>query len=598
MPASADQPGSRLVSRPQPRHRVQFLYSCRGGCALFDLIAACLNSPLLQLGGRLPRLANGLAALLAFEPQTGFRHYLKSQFTDQTFRGLYHWNWFDAAILFPYFAVMIALSIYGVHRYVLVYLYYKYRKNYNPNPPAHFAELPRVTVQLPIFNEQFVIDRLVEAVCAMEYPRDRLDIQVLDDSTDETQEVAAGIVARYAAMGHPIEYIHRTNRHGFKAGALDAGLKVAKGEFVAIFDADFVPPPDWLMRVIHHFAEPGIGMVQTRWTYLNRDYSMLTQIEAMLLDGHFVLEHGARSRTDDFFNFNGTAGMWRIQAIHDGGGWQHDTLTEDTDLSYRSQLAGWKFKYLPEVECPSELPIEMTAFKTQQARWAKGLIQTSIKMLPVIFKSNIPWRIKKESVYHLTANLSYPLMVIMTALLIPAMIVRFYQGWFQMLLIDFPIFAASSFSIAVFYVESQRVLYPKAWKKSFFYLPFIMALGIGLTVTNTKAVMEAIFGIKSAFVRTPKYRVGKKGEKSQAAKYRKRLKLTPWIELLLGCWFFLAILYTFANQNYFTAPFLILFVVGYWYTGLMSLLQGRFERWRTGKANPEESSPKPFPVGV
>ena len=256
--------------------------------------------------------------------------------------------------------------------------------------------------------------------------------------------MAAAIVDRYAALGHPIVYIHRTNRHGYKAGALDAGLKVAKGEFIAIFDADFVPPPDWLMKVIHHFAEPEIGMVQTRWTHLNRDYSMLTQIEAILLDGHFVLEHGARARSGEFFNFNGTAGMWRRKAISDGGGWQHDTLTEDTDLSYRSQMAGWKFKYLPDVECPSELPIEMTAFKTQQARWAKGLIQTSIKILPLVFRSNMPRRIKIEAVYHLTANLSYPLMVIMSALLIPAMICRFYQGWFQMLLIDLPLFTAST----------------------------------------------------------------------------------------------------------------------------------------------------------
>ena len=410
--------------------------------------------------------------------------------------------------------------------------------------------------------------------------------------------MASGTVDRYAALGHPIVYIHRTNRYGFKAGALDAGLKVAKGEFVAIFDADFVPPADWLMKVIHHFAEPHIGMVQTRWTHMNKDYSMLTQIEAILLDGHFVLEHGARVRTDDFFNFNGTAGMWRIQAIVDGGGWQHDTLTEDTDLSYRSQMAGWKFKYLPEVECPSELPIEMTAFKTQQARWAKGLIQTSIKVLPLMFKADVPRRIKVEAVYHLTANMSYPLMIIMTAFLMPAMIVRFYQGWFQMLLFDVPLFTASSASIAVFYLMSQRELYPKTWMKTFLYLPFLMALGIGLTVTNTKAVLEALFGIKSAFVRTPKYRIAKKGEKSQAAKYRKRLVLAPWIEIFIGCYFFLAILYTFSNHNYFTAPFLILFVIGYWYTGLMSLLQGRFERWRSGGANTEESSPKPFPVGV
>ncbi len=488
---------------------------------------------------------------------------------------------------------------YGMHRYTLCYNYFKYRKNYKPDPPRRFDELPLVTVQLPIFNEQFVIDRLIDAICAMEYPREKLEIQVLDDSTDETQQVAAAIVERYAALGYDIVYIHRTNRQGFKAGALGEALKVAKGEFIAIFDADFVPPPDWLMKVIHHFAEPGIGMVQTRWGHLNRHYSMLTEIEAILLDGHFVMEHGSRVRTGEYFNFNGTAGMWRRQAIYDGGGWQHDTLTEDTDLSYRAQMAGWRFKYLPHVECPAELPIEMTAFKTQQARWAKGLIQTSLKVLPDLFRAKTTWRNKIEGVYHLTANLSYPLMIIMSALLIPAMICRFYQGWFQMLTIDFPLLTASSLSIAFFYVMSERELFPKTWKRSFYYMPFVMALGIGLTVTNSKAVMEALFGIKSAFVRTPKYRVAKKGEKSQAAKYRKRLVLAPWIELLLGAYFFLAIVYTFSNQNYFTAPFLLLFVVGYWYTAFLSLFQGRFERWRSGSApTNEEASPKPFPVGV
>ena len=536
-------------------------------------------------------------SLAFFAPQNGFKHFLKMQYADQTFKGLYTWNAFDAALLIPYFAVMIVLAIYGVHRYTLVYLYFKHKKNYRPEPSSYFEELPRITVQLPIYNEQFVIDRLLEAICAMQYPADKLEIQLLDDSTDETQQVATTIVERYAALGHPIAYIHRTNRHGFKAGALDAGLKIAKGDLIAIFDADFVPPPDWLMKVVHHFTDPAIGMVQTRWTHLNRDYSLLTQVEAILLDGHFVLEHGARARSNDFFNFNGTAGMWRRQAITDAGGWQHDTLTEDTDLSYRSQLAGWKFKYLPQIECPAELPIEMTAFKTQQARWAKGLIQTSIKVLPLIFRSNIPRRIKIEAVYHLTANLSYPLMVVMTALLIPAMIVRFYQGWFQMLLIDVPLFMASTFSIAVFYVISQRELFPKTWLKTFLYLPILMALGIGLTVTNTKAVMEALFGIQSAFARTPKYSVAKKGEKSKAAKYRKRLLLTPWVELAIGAYFALAIAYTFTNNNFFTAPFLVLFVLGYWYTGLMSLLQGRFERWKTG-VNPDDSSPKPFPVGV
>ena len=344
------------------------------------------------------------------------------------------------------------------------------------------------------------------------------------------------IVERYAALGHPIVYIHRTNRHGYKAGALDAGLKVAKGEFVAIFDADFVPPPDWLMKVIHHFAEPEIGMVQTRWTHLNRDYSMLTQIEAILLDGHFVLEHGARVPLRRVLQLQRHRRHVAPPGHRDGGGWQHDTLTEDTDLSYRSQMAGWKFKYLPEVECPSELPIEMTAFKTQQARWAKGLIQTSIKILPKIFRSNVPRRIKIEAVYHLTANMSYPLMVIMSALLIPAMICRFYQGWFQMLLIDVPLFTASTFSIAVFYVMSQRELFPKTWKKTFFYLPFLMALGIGLTVTNTKAVMEALLRHQERLCAHAQVSRGARRAKSRRPpSIASASKLAPWIELLLGC---------------------------------------------------------------
>ncbi len=525
------------------------------------------------------------------------QHYLHTHYADPTFEHLYRWNAFDAALLIPYFVVMIILAFYGVHRYQLVWLYYKHRRNATVEAPSHFAELPRVTIQLPIFNEQYVIDRLIAACCALKYPQDKLDIQLLDDSTDETREVAAGIVERYRAAGHPIEYIHRTNRHGYKAGALDYGLATAQGELVAIFDADFVPAPDWLLQVVHHFAEPRVGMVQTRWTHLNRDYSFLTHVEAILLDGHFVLEHGGRSRAGVFFNFNGTAGMWRRRAIEEAGGWQHDTLTEDTDLSYRAQLKGWQFKYLQHVECPAELPIEMTAFKTQQARWAKGLIQTSKKILPRVFKSDAPWHTKLEAVYHLTANLSYPLMVVLSVLLMPAMIIRFYQGWFQMLLIDFPLMMMSTFSISSFYLVSQKELYPRSWWRTLVYIPFLMALGIGLTITNTRAVMEALFGIQSSFKRTPKYRVEKRGERSQATKYRKRLGIVPWLELAIGCYFATTVWYAIANENYFTIPFLLLFVIGYWYTGLLSLLQGRFERWHGG-ANLDESSPKPFPVGV
>jgi len=524
----------------------------------------------------------------------GVMPYLRQHFLDKTFQGLYQVNGFDLALLVPYFIVLIILAAYGAHRYWLVYLYYKYKKNKTTEPPAHFDDLPRVTVQLPIFNEQYVVDRLLEAVCRLDYPREKLDIQLLDDSTDETIEVARALVERYAALGHPVTYLHRDNRSGFKAGALAEGLKTAQGEFVAIFDADFVPPPDFLLNCIHHFTDPKVGMVQTRWTHINRNYSFLTEVEAMLLDGHFVMEHSGRARSSRFFNFNGTAGMWRRVAIDEAGGWEHDTLTEDTDLSYRAQLKGWKFIYLQDVECPAELPVEMTAFKTQQARWAKGLIQVSKKILPKVLSSDVPRQVKVEAWYHLTANLSYPLMIVLSVLLLPAMIIRFYQGWFQMLYIDLPLFMASTFSISSFYLISQKELFPKTWPRALLYLPFLMALGIGLTITNTRAVLEALVGKQTAFARTPKYRVESKRDKVGASKYRKRLGWVPWIELMIGTYFALAVYYAIDNENYFTVPFLLLFVIGYWYTGLMSLLQGRF----TGLSVSAETHNKPFPVGV
>jgi cellulose synthase/poly-beta-1,6-N-acetylglucosamine synthase-like glycosyltransferase len=490
--------------------------------------------------------------------------------------------------------VLILLASYGLHRYILVYLYYKNRKKRTTEPAGCFQELPRVTVQLPMFNERYVAERLIDCICKLNYPREKLDIQVLDDSTDETVEVVRNLVERYAAIGHPITYHHRTNREGFKAGALQEGMKTAKGEFIAIFDADFTPPEDFLLKTIHHFADPKIAMVQTRWTHINRNYSFLTEVEAILLDGHFVLEHSGRASSGVFFNFNGTAGLWRTRAIEDAGGWQHDTLTEDTDLSYRAQLKGWKFIYLQDVECPAELPVEMTAFKTQQARWAKGLIQTGKKILPRVLKSDAPRHTKIEAWYHLTANLSYPLMIVLSVLLLPAMIIRFYQGWFQMLYIDLPLFMASTLSISSFYLVSQRELFPKTWPRALLYLPFLMALGIGLTITNTRAVLEALIGKQSAFTRTPKYRVENKKDKVGATKYRRRLGWVPWVELLIGSYFALTVYYALQNENYLTVPFLLLFVVGYWYTGLMSLLQGRF----SGLALSADTHTKPFPVGV
>ena len=519
---------------------------------------------------------------LAQNPISNYWH----KATDRTFSGIYHVNAFDLMMMIPYFIVLIILAVYGLHRYWLVYDYYKYRKNV-PGPPPEVTEWPRVTVQLPIFNERYVIERLVEAVSRFDYPPELLDIQVLDDSTDETREVARACVERHAAQGIPISYIPRANREGFKAGALENGLKTARGEFVAIFDADFIPESDFLRRTIPYFQNPKIGMAQTRWTYLNRDYSLLTQVETILLDGHFVVEHGARSRRGTFFNFNGTAGVWRRAAIDSAGGWEHDTLTEDTDLSYRAQLKGWKFLYLPNIECASELPVDMNGFKAQQARWAKGLMQTAKKILPQVFRSNMPWHVKAEAFFHLTANVSYPLMVLFSAMLLPAMIVRFYQGWFQMLLIDLPLFLASTCSISSFYLVAQKELRPKTWWRTFFYMPFVMATGIGISIRNAKAVLEAIFGVKSEFARTPKFKIeGKQGTFAKKS-YRNKAGWMPYAEIFLGIYFACTVVYAITNQNFATIPFLLLFVWGYLYTGFMSLGQTYFAHLRFGVNAPE-----------
>jgi cellulose synthase/poly-beta-1,6-N-acetylglucosamine synthase-like glycosyltransferase len=534
-------------------------------------------------------------AAFAFAGDNPFSNYWRRN-TDSSlnpFRGLYASNTFDIAIMIPYFLVMTILAVYGIHRYALVYNYYKNRKRI-AGPPPEISTWPRVTVQLPIYNEKYVIERLVEAIAAFDYPRDLLDIQVLDDSTDETQEVATNCVERYRQLGVPVSYIHRDNREGFKAGALQEGLKTAQGEFVAIFDADFIPPADFLRRTVPYFVDQKLAMVQTRWSYINRHYSALTEVEAILLDGHFVIEHSSRFRSGLFFNFNGTAGIWRRIAIEDAGGWQHDTLTEDTDLSYRAQLRGWHFTYLPEIDCPSELPVEMNAFKSQQARWAKGLMQTAKKILPRVLRSDVPAAVKAEAVFHLTANISYPLMVFMSIILLPAMIVRFYQGWVQVLIIDLPLFLASTCSISSFYVAAERALYPKTWKRTFLYLPFVMAVGIGLSVRNAMAVIEAIVGVKSEFVRTPKYRV-EAGDQNSGAwakkKYHKSAGWMPFAEVGLGLYFAGAVFYALQNENYATVPFLLLFVWGYLYTGLMSLAQTYLERLRFGVVEAGEVRP-------
>ncbi len=492
---------------------------------------------------------------------------------DDSFAGIHQLGWFDWAMLVPYFTVLVILSVYGIHRYDIIRTYFKHRKKAVSEPPKRFEQLPPVTIQLPLYNERYVVERLVEETVKIDYPKELLQIQVLDDSTDDTAPFAEALVERYRNMGYPIEYHHRPNRHGFKAGALQAGLETATGEFVAVFDADFCPPPDFLLRTVHFFADAKVGVVQTRWSYLNRDYNFLTEVEAMLLDGHFILEHGARSRAGYFFNFNGTAGILRKSMIADAGGWQHDTLTEDSDLSYRAQLKGWRFVYLPGLDCPSELPVEMHGFQVQQSRWAKGLTQVAKKLLPAILRADIPKRVKAEAFLHLTPNFSYPLMIVVSALMLPVMIVRFYMGVWQMVFIDLPLIVASFWSISLFYVVAQRELYPKHWKRSILLLPMLMAVGVGLTIINTRAVLEAVFGVQTSFARTPKYAIGDRPVNLEVKKYRRRSGWLPYVEILCGGYFLAMIVFAVQTYNFFAIPFLALFVFGYWWTGFGTLYQ-------------------------
>jgi cellulose synthase/poly-beta-1,6-N-acetylglucosamine synthase-like glycosyltransferase len=482
-----------------------------------------------------------------------------------------------------YLAVLLVLASYGFHRSVLVYLYYRHQDR-RPRLLGTFADLPAVTVQLPLFNEMYVVERLLEAVAAIRYPRDRFQIQVLDDSTDETRDICRRTIADLTAR-HPeldIEYVHRVDRSGFKAGALENGLRTAKGEFVLIFDADFLPQVDVLEKTIDHFVDPKVAVVQCRWEHVNRDFSSLTEIQALMLDGHFIMEHAGRNRSGRFFNFNGTAGLWRRSAIADAGGWQHDTLTEDMDLSYRAQLRGWRFVYLPEIAAPAELPVEMSSFKSQQFRWAKGSVQVAKKLLPTILRSNATFAQKSEAFFHLTNNLAYPLLLVLSLLLLPNLAVRTKHGIREVLLIDLPLFFGTTLSIASFYLASQREIrrlanptgpagIPWAVLKR---LPLVMSVGIGLCVNQTRAVVEALLGRDSEFVRTPKHGIRGRLESWTGKKYRAARSVTPFIEVAMAGYFVVAMVFAVRNGHYVSMPFLALFLCGFWYVGWGSLWQG------------------------
>jgi cellulose synthase/poly-beta-1,6-N-acetylglucosamine synthase-like glycosyltransferase len=492
-----------------------------------------------------------------------------------------------------YFLVLLGLSAYGIHRYTMIYLYWKHRRS-RPEPASRFKELPRITIQLPIFNELYVVRRLIGAVSRIDYPRELLQIQILDDSTDETTEICREEEAKLLDDGFDVEYIHRVDRIGFKAGALEHGMESATGEYIYILDADFVPEPNVLHEMIHFFTDIKVGMIQTRWGHINKKYSILTRIQALFLDGHLAVEQTARSRSGRFFNFNGTAGIWRKDCIIDAGGWEHDTLTEDLDLSYRAQMKGWKFVYLKDVVTPAELPPDMNGFKSQQHRWAKGSIQTCLKILGPVWRSKLPRIIKLEATAHLTSNFAYLLLILLCVLVNPAMHPE--SGWVRTFVLDIPIFFATTISVGLFYVTAQIAINPSPlrWLREICYLPVLLALGIGMSVNNGKAVFEALLGKQSDFVRTPKYGIEQKRKDVRKAKYRalkslKSLKsVVTFFEVAFFLYFSYLVLYALALGNWIGIPFLILFQAGFFfvaYGSLRHLLPG----WVLGAAENDDA---------
>jgi cellulose synthase/poly-beta-1,6-N-acetylglucosamine synthase-like glycosyltransferase len=483
----------------------------------------------------------------------------------------------QSVIVLAYFAVLAMLSVYGLHRYLILFLYHRHYK-WKPRRPAVVAppgaELPSVTVQIPLYNEMYVARRVIEAAVRMRYPRGKLRVQILDDSTDATTEIAKDTAAELRKQGFAVEVLHREDRDGYKAGALKAGLERVESELVAIFDADFVPPADFLEKTVPQFFDPKVGMVQTRWGYINRDYSLLTRVQALLLDGHFMLEHTARCYSGRFFNFNGTGGLFRRSAILDAGGWEGDTLTEDLDLSYRAQLRGWRFVFLPDVEVPSELPVDIFGFKNQQHRWTKGSVQVGRKLLPRIWKSDAPVRVKLEATFHLSANLSYPLLVLLSIMMPFVVVVRaraLTRGPFA---IEAVVFGLTTASVFVFYAVAQREL-GRNWKVRMRDLPFILAIGVGMCINNAGAVIEALAGHKTPFVRTAKYRIESFRDLWKGKLYRSARKPSLFVELVLATYMVTGFAAIAWKEEWAALPYLGLFVVGYVYVFGLSVAHTR-----------------------
>ncbi len=491
-------------------------------------------------------------------------------------------------LIAPYLAVLLLLCCYGLHRARLAWLCRRC-------PPVHAAtgeedgwqpatpglrendadrseasgqqeDWPRVTVQLPLYNEATVVQRLLEATARLDYPRDRLEIQVLDDSSDETRSLALRTIARLEQRGVPIRHVSRPSRHGYKAGALAYGLEQASGELIAIFDADFVPPVDFLKRVVGHFSNPEVGMVQARWGHLNREVNGLTGLQALMLDGHHLVENRARHTAGLYFNFSGTAGVWRRVAIEEAGGWQHDTLTEDLDLSYRAQMRGWRFVYRADVVVPSELPEDIFALRAQQYRWAKGTVQTARKLLGRFWVAPMTRAQRIEAVFHLSPHFAYPLTLLLTVLLPFALVLMPVTGdWLGLLFVDVPLCGGATGSLALFYASANRAQ-RRPVSEALVRLPGLMALGVGLSPHLSRAVLEGLTQLAGEFIRTPKRGL-------RAGRYRQPRVTLPVVEGFLAALSVGSALIAVETRHYLAAPFALLFAVGYGYVSWLMLTE-------------------------
>jgi cellulose synthase/poly-beta-1,6-N-acetylglucosamine synthase-like glycosyltransferase len=469
-----------------------------------------------------------------------------------------------------YALAAVLLGLYGLNNLALTWIYLRHRHEPVPEPPPP-VEWPRVTVQLPIYNELHTAERLLTAVVGLEYPRGRLEVQVLDDSTDATRSLVAGQVDRLRQQDVDIVHITREDRTGFKAGALAAGLEQAKGELIAIFDADFMPAPDFLLRLVPHFMDPVVGCIQARWGHVNRDYSVFTQTQALGVDGHFVVQQTARSRAGLFLNFNGTAGVWRRACIDDAGAWQGDTLTEDLDLSYRAQLRGWRIAYLPDVVAPAELPAQISAFKRQQARWAQGSIQTALKHMVPLLRSDQPWWVKLEGAMHLTGYLVHPLMLLAILLTLPVSLSR---NW---LLLGLPWLMATAAGPPLMYAVAVSAV-DREWRYRLRFLPLLVMLGMGLSLSNTGAVLRALLGVRQDFQRTPKFDIRLSADTWVGSVYALRGDPLVWGELLLAA--LALLLLTLPGMRWTFMPWLFLYAGGFSYVALANLYQAyQRRRW-------------------